>query len=316
MSLWGEKTNQTMKCSAAAPSASKGKVSNLSAGLSGSIKRTRGGEDRVSVAKMPPWSWSPKPFKGSPLRITSVVSVWTICPPGPTVLEASDTERMREAEGQGSHGPHNSLGHRPWSGGGGDSDQGEGRHWQCWDKWIYPGWQLTTRTARQAHMPPPTQPCPRLSLHELLCSFFFCLLLSMVVRGLMGWELRGSVLEFWHGNPCAFMVGDEKLAATRAGETQERVRDVHRELQQWVHSLTVSPNTSWVWSSSSFPGLKTQGMFASHSLDTVQHILFPILLPQDKEPGAAQSPPLTRSASTDFEVTIILLLTICMAVWH
>lgn len=42
----------------------------------------------------------------------------------------------------------------------------------------------------------------------------------MVVRGLMGWELRGSVLEFWHGNPCAFMVGDEKLAATRAGDTQ------------------------------------------------------------------------------------------------
>lgn len=69
-------------------------------------------------------------------------------------------------------------------------------------------------------MPPPTQPFPRLLLHELLCSFFFCLLLSMVVRGLMGWELRGSVFEFWHGNPCAFMVGDEKLAATRARETQ------------------------------------------------------------------------------------------------
>lgn len=98
MSLWGEKTNQTMKWSSAAPSASKGKVSNLSAGLSGSIKRTRGGEDRVSVAKMPPWSWSPKPFKGSPLSTTSVVSVWTICPPGPTVLEANDTERRREAE--------------------------------------------------------------------------------------------------------------------------------------------------------------------------------------------------------------------------
>lgn len=69
-------------------------------------------------------------------------------------------------------------------------------------------------------MPPPTQPGPGLLLRELLCSFFFCLLLSMVVRGLMGWELRGSVLEFWHGNPCAFMVGDEKLAATRAGDTQ------------------------------------------------------------------------------------------------
>lgn len=40
----------------------------------------------------------------------------------------------------------------------------------------------------------------------------------------MGWELRGSVFEFWHGKPCAFMVGDEKLAATRAGEIQSVLR--------------------------------------------------------------------------------------------
>ena len=46
----------------------------------------------------------------------------------------------------------------------------------------------------------------------------------MVVRGLMGWELRGSVFEFWQGKPCAFMVGDEKLAATRAGEIQSVLR--------------------------------------------------------------------------------------------
>lgn len=90
---------------------------------------------------------------------------------------------------------------------------------------------------------------------------------------------------------------------------------MHRGLQQWVHSLTLSPNTSWVWSSSSFPApeLKTQGMFASHSLDTVQCLLFSILLPLDKKPGAAQSPLLTRSASIDFEVAITLLLTSCMA---
>lgn len=55
------------------------------------MKRTRGGEDKVSVAKMPPWSWRPKPLRGSPQSTTSVVSVCTICPPGPTVLEASDT---------------------------------------------------------------------------------------------------------------------------------------------------------------------------------------------------------------------------------
>lgn len=67
------------------------KLAHLSAGLSGSMKRTSGGEERVSVAKMPPWSWRPKPLRGSPQSMTSVVSVCTICPPGPTVLEASDT---------------------------------------------------------------------------------------------------------------------------------------------------------------------------------------------------------------------------------
>lgn len=46
----------------------------------------------------------------------------------------------------------------------------------------------------------------------------------MVVRGLMGWELRGSVFEFWQGKPCVFMVGDEKLAATRAEEIQSVLR--------------------------------------------------------------------------------------------
>lgn len=40
------------------------------------------------------------------------------------MLEASDTERRREAEGQGRHSQHNSLGHRPWSGGGGDEEKG------------------------------------------------------------------------------------------------------------------------------------------------------------------------------------------------
>lgn len=43
------------------------------------------------MAKMPPCSWRPKPLRGSPQSTTSVVSVWTICPPGPTVLEARDT---------------------------------------------------------------------------------------------------------------------------------------------------------------------------------------------------------------------------------
>lgn len=82
-------------------------------------------------------------------------------------------------------------------------------------------WQTVHNKDSKASMHGPSNPAsPRLLLRELLCSFFFCLLLSMVVRGLMGWELRGSVFEFWHGNPCAFMVGDEKLAATRAGETQ------------------------------------------------------------------------------------------------
>lgn len=84
----------------------QGQLAHLSAGLSGSMKRTRGGEDRVSVAKMPPWSWRPKPLRGSPQSTTSVVSVCTICPPGPTVLEASDTAgqagtALREAAPEG-----------------------------------------------------------------------------------------------------------------------------------------------------------------------------------------------------------------------
>lgn len=64
----------------------------LSAGLSGSIKRMTGGADRVSVAKTPPCSWIPKPVSGSPLRMTSLVSTWKTCPPGPTELDARDTE--------------------------------------------------------------------------------------------------------------------------------------------------------------------------------------------------------------------------------
>lgn len=67
----------------------------LSAGLSGSIKRTTGGADRVSVAKTPPCSWIPKPVSGSPLRTTSLVSTWKTCPPGPTELDARDTEGER-----------------------------------------------------------------------------------------------------------------------------------------------------------------------------------------------------------------------------
>lgn len=72
-------------------------VRYLSAGLSGSIKRMTGGADRVSVAKTPPCSWIPKPVSGSPLRTTSLVSTWKTCPPGPTELDARDTEgRGRE----------------------------------------------------------------------------------------------------------------------------------------------------------------------------------------------------------------------------
>lgn len=54
------------------------------------------------MAKMPPWSWRPKPLRGSPQSTTSVVSVCTIWPPGPTVLEASDT---------GGAGRHGAQGH-------------------------------------------------------------------------------------------------------------------------------------------------------------------------------------------------------------
>lgn len=81
----------------------RGQWAHLSAGLSGSIKRTRGGEDKASVAKMPPWSWRPKPLRGSPQSTTSVVSVCTIWPPGPTVLEASDTA------GAGGHGTQDTV---------------------------------------------------------------------------------------------------------------------------------------------------------------------------------------------------------------
>lgn len=73
----------------------------LSAGLSGSIKRMTGGADRVSVAKTPPCSWIPKPVSGSPLRMTSLVSTWKTCPPGPTELDAKDT-----AGGGGREGTH------------------------------------------------------------------------------------------------------------------------------------------------------------------------------------------------------------------
>lgn len=77
-------------------------VCYLSAGLSGSIKRMTGGADRVSVAKTPPCSWIPKPVSGSPLRMTSLVSTWKTCPPGPTELDARDTEPQR-GEREGTH---------------------------------------------------------------------------------------------------------------------------------------------------------------------------------------------------------------------
>lgn len=72
----------------------------LSAELSGSMKRIRGGAERVSVANIPPCSWTPNPFRGSPLRVTSLDSVWTIWPPGPTELEAKDTAKQRETSPQ------------------------------------------------------------------------------------------------------------------------------------------------------------------------------------------------------------------------
>lgn len=74
-------------------------VCYLSAELSGSIKRMTGGADRVSVAKTPPWSWIPKPVSGSPLRTTSLVSTWKTCPPGPTELDARDTEGRGKGRG-------------------------------------------------------------------------------------------------------------------------------------------------------------------------------------------------------------------------
>lgn len=59
------------------------------------MKRTSGGADSVSVANIPPCSWTPKPLSGSPVRTTSLVSTWTTCPPGPTELEAKDTGRAQ-----------------------------------------------------------------------------------------------------------------------------------------------------------------------------------------------------------------------------
>ena len=70
----------------------------LSAGLSGSMKRTTAGADRASVAKTPPCSCRPKPVSGSPRRTTSLVSTWTTCPPGPTELDARDTRGETERQ--------------------------------------------------------------------------------------------------------------------------------------------------------------------------------------------------------------------------
>lgn len=75
----------------------------LSEGLSGSIKRMTGGADSVSVANTPPCSWIPKPVSGSPLRRTSLVSTWKICPPGPTELEDRDTEEEGRKRENTSH---------------------------------------------------------------------------------------------------------------------------------------------------------------------------------------------------------------------
>lgn len=65
---------------------------HLSAELSGSMNRISGGADSVSVANIPPCSWTPKPFSGSPVKTTSLVSTWTTWPPGPTELDARDTK--------------------------------------------------------------------------------------------------------------------------------------------------------------------------------------------------------------------------------
>lgn len=47
---------------------------HLSAELSGSMNRISGGADSVSVANIPPCSCTPKPFSGSPVKTTSLVS--------------------------------------------------------------------------------------------------------------------------------------------------------------------------------------------------------------------------------------------------
>lgn len=69
---------------------------HLSAELSGSMNRIRGGAESVSVANIPPCSWTPKPLSGSPVRTTSLVSTWTTWPPGPTELEARDTKHTEK----------------------------------------------------------------------------------------------------------------------------------------------------------------------------------------------------------------------------
>lgn len=75
----------------------------------------------------------------------------------------------------------------------------------------------------------------------------------MVVRGLMGWELRGSVFEFWQGKPCVFMVGDEKLAATRAGEIQSVLR-MCTEKQVHLMGVHQTPNVFGLAPSSQLQG--------------------------------------------------------------
>lgn len=68
---------------------------HLSAELSGSMNRISGGADSVSVANIPPCSWTPKPLRGSPVRMISLVSTWTTWPPGPTELDARDTKHTQ-----------------------------------------------------------------------------------------------------------------------------------------------------------------------------------------------------------------------------
>ncbi len=66
--------------------------SHLSAGVSGSIKRTQAGADSGSVANTPPCNCRPNPVRVSPLRTTSLDSICTTWPPAPTVLDARDTD--------------------------------------------------------------------------------------------------------------------------------------------------------------------------------------------------------------------------------